>query len=116
MLEIAELTKRFGGFTAVKEVSFGLKEGEILGLIGPNGSGKSTIFNLISGALRPSAGSISTISGSVTSQSPSITRWHRVWNTQPDGGFAGDGISPVRGMRSSVLPSTDGTADNRASV
>jgi len=58
VLEIAGLTKRFGGFTAVKEVSFGLNEGEILGLIGPNGSGKSTIFNLISGALRPSAGSI----------------------------------------------------------
>ena len=58
MLEVEGLTKRFGGFTAVKEVAFGLAEGEILGLIGPNGSGKSTIFNLISGALRPNQGSI----------------------------------------------------------
>ena len=58
MLEIEGLTKRFGGFTAVREVTFGLAEGEILGLIGPNGSGKSTIFNLISGALRPNGGSI----------------------------------------------------------
>jgi branched-chain amino acid transport system ATP-binding protein len=58
VLEVQGLTKRFGGFTAVKEVSFGLGEGEILGLIGPNGSGKSTIFNLISGALRPNQGSI----------------------------------------------------------
>ncbi len=58
MLEVEGLTKRFGGFTAVKEVGFGLVEGEILGLIGPNGSGKSTIFNLISGALRPNQGSI----------------------------------------------------------
>ena len=58
MLEVEGLTKRFGGFTAVREVAFGLAEGEILGLIGPNGSGKSTIFNLISGALRPNRGSI----------------------------------------------------------
>ena len=56
MLEVEGLTKRFGGFTAVREVAFGLAEGEILGLIGPNGSGKSTIFNLISGALRPNRG------------------------------------------------------------
>jgi branched-chain amino acid transport system ATP-binding protein len=58
VLEVEGLTKRFGGFTAVREVAFGLAEGEILGLIGPNGSGKSTIFNLISGALRPNGGSI----------------------------------------------------------
>ena len=58
MLEVAGLTKRFGGFTAVKEVGFEVAEGEILGLIGPNGSGKSTIFNLIAGALRPNQGSI----------------------------------------------------------
>jgi branched-chain amino acid transport system ATP-binding protein len=58
VLEVKDLTKRFGGFTAVREVAFDLREGEILGLIGPNGSGKSTIFNLIAGALKPNAGSI----------------------------------------------------------
>ncbi len=58
MLEVNDLVKRFGGFLAVNQVSFEVREGEIVGLIGPNGSGKSTIFNLISGALRPSAGSI----------------------------------------------------------
>ena len=58
MLEVAGLSKRFGGFLAVNQVSFEVREGEILGLIGPNGSGKSTTFNLISGTLPPSAGSI----------------------------------------------------------
>ncbi len=58
MLAVSGLTKRFGGFLAVNRVSFEVAKGEILGLIGPNGSGKSTIFNLISGTLRPSEGSV----------------------------------------------------------
>ena len=58
MLEVRDLVKRFGGFTAVNNVSFTVDQGEILGLIGPNGSGKSTIFNLLSGTLAPTAGSI----------------------------------------------------------
>ena len=58
MLQLSGLTKKFGGFTAVNGVSFGLEQGEILGLIGPNGSGKSTIFNLIAGMHAPTAGSI----------------------------------------------------------
>jgi branched-chain amino acid transport system ATP-binding protein len=58
VLEVDQLTKRFGGFTAVDRVSFKLERGEILGLIGPNGSGKSTTFNVIAGLYAPSAGSI----------------------------------------------------------
>jgi branched-chain amino acid transport system ATP-binding protein len=58
MLEATDLSRRFGGFLAVNRVSFEVREGEIVGLIGPNGSGKSTTFNLIAGALRPTAGSI----------------------------------------------------------
>ena len=58
MLQVSQLTKRFGGFTAVANVGFAVEEGEILGLIGPNGSGKSTTFNLIAGSYAPSAGSI----------------------------------------------------------
>jgi len=58
LLKVEQLTKRFGGFTAVSNVSFEVAEGEILGLIGPNGSGKSTLFNLVAGALKPDAGSV----------------------------------------------------------
>jgi len=58
VLAVRDLVKRFGGFTAVDNVSFTVDKGEILGLIGPNGSGKSTIFNLLSGTLAPNAGSI----------------------------------------------------------
>jgi branched-chain amino acid transport system ATP-binding protein len=58
MLTVEGLSKRFGGFLAVNQVSFEVRPGEILGLIGPNGSGKSTTFNLIAGTLRPSSGSI----------------------------------------------------------
>ena len=58
MLSVSGLTKKFGGFTAVNNVSFEVAQGEILGLIGPNGSGKSTTFNCIAGMYTPTAGSI----------------------------------------------------------
>jgi branched-chain amino acid transport system ATP-binding protein len=58
MLVVEGLVKRFGGFTAVSNVSFEVAQGEIVGLIGPNGSGKSTIFNMLSGTFPPTAGSI----------------------------------------------------------
>jgi branched-chain amino acid transport system ATP-binding protein len=58
LLEVADLTKRFGGLQAVGHVSFELEKGEILGLIGPNGAGKTTIFNLINGYYPPTGGKI----------------------------------------------------------
>jgi len=58
VLSVSGLSKRFGGFLAVNQVSFEVAQGEFLGLIGPNGSGKSTTFNLIAGTLTPSAGSV----------------------------------------------------------
>jgi branched-chain amino acid transport system ATP-binding protein len=58
LLTASDVVKRFGGFAALNRVSFEVVEGEILGLIGPNGSGKTTMFNCISGALSPTAGSI----------------------------------------------------------
>jgi len=58
ILEGEQLTKYFGGAPALKDVSFGVAKGEILGLIGPNGAGKTTLLNLISGIHRPSAGRV----------------------------------------------------------
>ncbi|MDP9034686.1 MAG: ABC transporter ATP-binding protein [Myxococcota bacterium] len=57
-LSVRQLTKRFGGLLAVDDVSFDLRDGEIVFLIGPNGAGKTTLFNLVSGFLRPTAGTI----------------------------------------------------------
>ena len=65
-LRLEGVTKRFGGLVAVNGVSFDLAENETLGLIGPNGSGKTTVLNMISGALKPTAGSIRLASEDVT--------------------------------------------------
>jgi len=58
LLRIDAVTKRFGGFVALDNVSVDIRPGERLGLIGPNGSGKTTLINCISGALRAEAGSV----------------------------------------------------------
>jgi branched-chain amino acid transport system ATP-binding protein len=70
VLQVRGLTKRFGGFTAVRGVDFDVAEGEILGLIGPNGSGKSTTFNCIAGMLTPTAGSIRFLGEEIAGLSP----------------------------------------------
>ncbi|MDR5694020.1 MAG: ABC transporter ATP-binding protein [Armatimonadota bacterium] len=58
LLVLHEVTKRFGGLTAVDRCSFAVEAGTITGLIGPNGAGKTTVFNLISGLLKPDGGKI----------------------------------------------------------
>ncbi|MBV9021820.1 MAG: ABC transporter ATP-binding protein [Ktedonobacteraceae bacterium] len=58
LLQLVDITKRFGGLSAVKDLSFSLQQGEILGVIGPNGAGKSTMVNLIGGSLAPTSGTI----------------------------------------------------------
>ncbi len=58
VLEVRGLRKEFGGLVAVNDISFNVAAGEILGLIGPNGAGKSTVFNLISGVLPATSGSV----------------------------------------------------------
>ena len=58
MLKGINITKRFGGLTALSEVDFEVNQGDIVGLIGPNGSGKTTLFNVISGLYGPDSGKI----------------------------------------------------------
>ena len=58
MLQVQSISKQFGGLLALNNVSFEIQEGEVVGLIGPNGSGKSTAFNVITGNLPASSGSI----------------------------------------------------------
>lgn len=58
ILEISNLTKRFGGLAAVNDVSFSVPDGSIVGLIGPNGAGKTTIFNLVTGVYSVTSGDV----------------------------------------------------------
>ena len=73
MLELAGLTKHFGGVRAVDGVDLAVARGEILGLIGPNGSGKSTIVNLVCGLLPPTAGRV-VLDGADISKEPPHAR------------------------------------------
>ena len=70
ILRVQNLSKRFGGFTAVSDLSFELEIGRIMGLVGPNGAGKTTTFNLISGFLKPSTGTVEFQSKEITHLSP----------------------------------------------
>jgi branched-chain amino acid transport system ATP-binding protein len=75
VLSLRGATKRFGGLVAVNDLSFDVTEHEVMGLIGPNGSGKSTTLNLISGALPPTAGTISLRGATISDLPPqTITR------------------------------------------
>jgi branched-chain amino acid transport system ATP-binding protein len=58
LLEARSVSKRFGGITALYDISLSIREGEILGLVGPNGAGKTTLFNCLNGQLRPEEGNI----------------------------------------------------------
>ena len=68
-LAVRSLSVRFGGLSALDDVSLHVDEGEVVGLIGPNGAGKTTLFNAVCGLVRPSAGSI-TVDGSPPAAGP----------------------------------------------
>jgi branched-chain amino acid transport system ATP-binding protein len=70
ILQVKEVSKRFGGLQALTEVSFDLPQGEILGLIGPNGAGKTTLFNVINGVYPPEAGRIIFLGRDITGLPP----------------------------------------------
>ena len=70
VLETSNLTKRFGGLTAVNKVSMTLYQGDVLGLIGPNGAGKTTFINAISGLHPPTSGSVKMLGEDTTNLTP----------------------------------------------
>ena len=70
LLQVDGLSKNFGGVQAVRNVSFKLDEGEIVGLIGPNGAGKTTLINLVTGVLQASGGTVRYRGEDVTGQRP----------------------------------------------
>src|SRR6266851_1917604 len=70
LLEVRELSVRFGGVVALDRVSFTVEAGEVVGLIGPNGAGKTTLFNVITRVYRPSGGSVSVDGSPVMKMAP----------------------------------------------
>jgi branched-chain amino acid transport system ATP-binding protein len=70
LLEVAGISVQFGGVTALSDVSFAAKPGEVVGLIGPNGAGKTTLLNVISGVIAPSAGQVRFADGTITGLRP----------------------------------------------
>jgi branched-chain amino acid transport system ATP-binding protein len=84
LLEVRGVSKRFGGLLAVSDVSFSIREGEILGLIGPNGAGKTTLFNIVNGVYKPDGGSITFAGKDITGLSPNkvvkmgLARTHQI--------------------------------------
>jgi len=75
MLQLTQVSKRFGGLSVLQDVSFTVPEGSVFGLIGPNGAGKTTVFNLITGLLAPTGGDIAFQGQSLVGRKPhDITR------------------------------------------
>jgi ABC-type branched-subunit amino acid transport system ATPase component len=72
LLEIADLTKSFGGLQAVRDCTFSVAEGQVVGLIGPNGAGKSTVVDLVSGFTRADAGTIRLDGTSLVGKAPDV--------------------------------------------
>jgi len=92
LLEVRGLSKRFGGLTAVRELDFEVRVGEILGVIGPNGAGKTTTFNVVAGAYRADAGEIRFAGESIAGLPPHRIAARGVMRTfqhnRPFGGMA----------------------------
>ena len=76
LLEVVNLSKRFGALQVVQDFSFDVAEGEALGIVGPNGAGKTTLLNLVAGDLRPDKGTVSLGDENLT-RLPAHVRCHR---------------------------------------
>jgi branched-chain amino acid transport system ATP-binding protein len=81
LLVLDKVSRRFGGLQAVRDLSFQMRQGEILGLIGPNGAGKSTLFNLINGVYAPNTGRIVFNGTDITGAKPYVVARHGLART-----------------------------------
>jgi branched-chain amino acid transport system ATP-binding protein len=116
ILEVRELSKSFGGLTAVDRVSFDVREGEILAVIGPNGAGKTTLFSLVSGFITPDSGSVMLAGAPITRlKPPAVARRGLARSFQIVQVFAGmsvlDAVTAAALLR---LPLNDAIARARA--
>jgi branched-chain amino acid transport system ATP-binding protein len=73
-LEVRNIARNFGGVVALRDVTFSVREGEVMGLIGPNGAGKSTLFEIVSGNIRPSGGRVAYFGRDCTSMASHLRR------------------------------------------
>ena len=96
MVEIAGLTKTFGAFTAVDNISFVVERGEVLGFLGPNGAGKTTAMRMITGFLPPTSGSVAVCGFDVAHEPIEVKR--RV-GYLPEGAPLYDDMTPLRRPR-----------------
>ena len=81
LLEVIQLSKRFGGLMANQDVSFSVEKGQVVGLIGPNGAGKTTLFNCVAGFYVPNAGSIMLNGRDIAGMAPEASAWAGVART-----------------------------------
>jgi branched-chain amino acid transport system ATP-binding protein len=81
VLSLDRLTKRFGGLVAVKDMTFEVQAGEVLGLMGPNGAGKTTLLNLIAGVYRPDSGRVLFEGRDITGRAPHKVCHHGIART-----------------------------------
>jgi branched-chain amino acid transport system ATP-binding protein len=129
-LRLHELSIAFGGVQAVKDVTLGVREGEILGLIGPNGAGKTTLVNLISGHERPDKGSVHLGDKDIsklavhqraqlglarsfqrTNIYPSLTVWENVWHCAAASRIGHFRVWVTRAQRAMIAEAADEALD-----
>ena len=95
MIEVKNVVKKYGDFTAVENINFNIKEGEIVGLLGPNGAGKSTTMNMLTGFIEPTEGEI-IIRGKRFGGSRRLQRTSKQARGRPDGD---ESMMGIRGGR-----------------
>ena len=101
VLQVRGLGRRFGGLTAVDGLDQEISEGEIVSLVGPNGAGKTTVFNLISGVLQPTAGSIRLLGQELVGTPPHRITHHGIART-----FQNIRVFPQLTVRENILLGT----------